>query len=487
MKTYLDGNQRSGTSFVAHAAGFSCHGRISRQFIKFSGSLSVFLTVCIILLTGCKTASKAAITPDKPVSSPMGQSPDEIDQVNQEKAEEEFSIPSESSPARMREGDAEADIKSRNPSEELSDPDIALDPPVSVPRRLRRSRVAPRALAQSPLPSPPAPVAEEAQPSLLTETEENRIIPEDPEPEAVEQPERIPPEQPAAVVNSKPQAEGSSDGPAGTTVEQDSSDSPPEQEESSQETSPIAEVTSEITEGDQILVELPGRGWIFLGAPNVEFIEKTNTQDGEAFRLKIGEGEGTYRLAFQRQNFSTGETEEGEVVVEAVEDDGEESTTSDDSSEETAQSTELELQDGDGEQHSGSNEITVNENDIENENQQSGTDSDFIARLDEAVKDGDTENITNTANQILENNGQNLPAAMELLENYVLGFSGDEAWRAAVLMMLARMYENEEQVRDMKKALSLYETVITDFPLSSYIEQAERRKRYINRHFIEIR
>ncbi len=489
------------------------------------GALLFLILVSGLFFSSCKTPP--ALTPDAPAPPPTESEPPGTETAVSDT--ETLEPPESDRPVPVSEGAKAPDISSASPDRELSRPEFAPDPQVAVPRRLRREPLPSRAFSQPVIPAPPVPAPEERETPGTAASD-----PEDRTPEDVVGPGEdleagtVPPSETPSVPDRPSAAPSVPDEPVepdplpGGTEDTESPSQPADPEPSATQTVPepeesegpdpsavpgpadtavppagdgdavddaLAELTAEIDEGNRIAVELPGTGWIFLGAPGVEFIEKVTTPGGESFILLVNEGPGTYRLAFQRQDFSAGTTEEGDVIVDAVPQD----------------ETGTELPDGtvpaepiepeEPETPELTEELTEEEPvaspdepsdpQIESPEPPGITETSPLALLDDAVSRDDPEEAEAAAARIIEQG--DVADALRFLESYVNSFTGDDEWRAALLMVLARMYETDPDVRNMRKALGLYNRVIDDFPLSGYREEAGERTRYINRHFIEIR
>ncbi len=75
-------------------------------------------------------------------------------------------------------------------------------------------------------------------------------------------------------------------------------------------------------------------------------------------------------------------------------------------------------------------------------------------------------------------------SAIAMGENALLLYpEGTAAW----YILMARLYEHDGPTRNIRRALAYYEKVLSDFPASSEVPEAERRIRYIERFFYGIR
>lgn len=475
------------------------------------GMGALLLTVLFsILFFSCKTPPE--LTPDTPAPPPGEAEPPDPGTALTDT--ETLEPPETDSPAAVPEDADPPDLPSKPADTEVTRPEFAPDPQVAVPRRIRRAPLPSRALSQPAIPVPPDPVPEQPEPPETAAADPDAEPPpgpaglgEDSQADTPPPAETPPvPDQPAAApsVPEEPSPDGADrvEPPAQPvtpeppetpdvpgTEEPDEPDVPsvsdpavPSGDDEDRIDEALAALTAEIDEGNRIAVELPGTGWIFLGAPGVEFIEKVTTPDGESFILLVNEGPGTYRLAFQRQDFSAGTTEEGDVIVDAVPQDetGTElpggTASVDPEAGDLPETTEL----------TEAEPVTPPGEPVDPQvasPEESGASP--LALLDDAVSRDDPEEAEAAAARIIEQG--DVADALRFLETYVNSFTGDDEWRAALLMVLARMYETDPEVRNMRKALALYNRVIDDFPLSGYREEAQERGRYINRHFIEIR
>ncbi|HOV38131.1 MAG TPA: hypothetical protein PLG79_05365, partial [Spirochaetales bacterium] len=82
----------------------------------------------------------------------------------------------------------------------------------------------------------------------------------------------------------------------------------------------------------------------------------------------------------------------------------------------------------------------------------------------------------------------NLEEAVEALDQYLASEPGKQlpnfdAW----CFTLANLYETEPKVKNVKKALYYYDKICENYPLSAYWEEANRRRKYIQQNFFDIR
>jgi tetratricopeptide (TPR) repeat protein len=59
--------------------------------------------------------------------------------------------------------------------------------------------------------------------------------------------------------------------------------------------------------------------------------------------------------------------------------------------------------------------------------------------------------------------------------------------RDSLLFRLAQLLELPGEARDLKRALSLYEEILRDYPLSRHWDVSSTRTEYLRRHFFDIR
>ncbi len=79
-----------------------------------------------------------------------------------------------------------------------------------------------------------------------------------------------------------------------------------------------------------------------------------------------------------------------------------------------------------------------------------------------------------------------LMTAVELLETYALKYPrGDDV--DYVYFTLGTLYEKKSNIQDVEKAINYYTIVTEEFPASQYWLQAEDRKKYLKRAFLQIR
>ena len=87
--------------------------------------------------------------------------------------------------------------------------------------------------------------------------------------------------------------------------------------------------------------------------------------------------------------------------------------------------------------------------------------------------------------QALYKNGRT-KFAVELLNTYIKRYLNGK-YADAVYYYLGNLYENDREIRDLKKSLAFYKKVYNEYTGSAYYSSAYSRIEYIKRHFFDIR
>jgi soluble cytochrome b562 len=222
--------------------------------------------------------------------------------------------------------------------------------------------------------------------------------------------------------------------------------------ESAPSVEPLSRITAEV--GKTIRIILPGIGWIFLGEKEspgkVRYLGKEVSDDTTSFSFSVSAA-GETQLQFQKQDLIAKKISYESVIVSAgVERDPKQAVPTESAPQEKA------LAQSDEEKSAGVKEAGIKE-----------TDLDHIERL---LQEG------------------NLEEAVKALDQYLASEPGKQlrnfdAW----CFTLANLYETEPKVKDIKKAFYYYNKICENYPLSAYWEEANRRRKYIQQNFFDIR
>ncbi len=245
--------------------------------------------------------------------------------------------------------------------------------------------------------------------------------------------------------------------------------------------------------GEEVSVELPGLGWIYLGSEDPgapELRRRTHHAESTEFVFRT-RGEGTHRLRFQRQDLSLGAQETQELLL---------NTLPTDASARLSQEAQSELPE-DAPAERGTTDIS--ESDLP---QQSGIDM-TPETLHQALEQSLLEERDTDAERFLQQlldagyvpeagllreaaerraaRGE-IGGAIDLLEQHLIEYPSRNG-RDRVHYLLGSLYEADSERRDLRKSRSHYEVVVTEYPRSRYLDDSQRRINYQNRHFFEIR
>ncbi|MFP4363399.1 MAG: hypothetical protein ACLFR1_05975 [Spirochaetia bacterium] len=95
------------------------------------------------------------------------------------------------------------------------------------------------------------------------------------------------------------------------------------------------------------------------------------------------------------------------------------------------------------------------------------------------------EDLLVSAGVFFEDQG-NVPQAQSLLEQWLTSYEGNDN-TDYVIYRLARLYEGQSDVRNIRRSLALYQKLVDEYPISQYWDTASQRVRYLQRHYFYIR
>ncbi|MDC7224801.1 MAG: hypothetical protein PQJ60_13730 [Spirochaetales bacterium] len=241
-----------------------------------------------------------------------------------------------------------------------------------------------------------------------------------------------------------------------------------EREEENEQAAPLREES--FPAGEAALVVLEGTDWLYLRekeGEKVNFSDRTVMDGQTLFSFKFPQ-EGQYILVFQRQDFSTGDSEQEEILVHATEPASEPQLSSalgvDDSTGEEGAPLEPSFE----EREETASDLPVS--DVSEEKQSpSQAVSAAVARLEE-----------------IEENPDKVEETLDLLE-FLMDAASDDEELAGYYYRLARTLEMNTRFQDLRKAYEIYGYIEDTFFLTDYYDLAVDRLRYLDRHFFKLR
>jgi hypothetical protein len=205
------------------------------------------------------------------------------------------------------------------------------------------------------------------------------------------------------------------------------------------------------------LVILEGSDWFYLkekDGESLDFVDRTVMDGKTIFSFEFPE-KGRFTLVFQRQDLSSGDTEEGELKV-IVQDMLPESTSLD---EEEAPDSGQDLV----EEDSGDNEEKVQEK----------TNIPSVAAAEERLDE-------------IEEDPDRVEETIDLLE-FLMDAASDDESLAEYYYRMARILEMNTRFQDLRKSYEIYQYIVDTFFLTDYYDLSIERLRYLDRHFFKLR
>ncbi|TVR92880.1 MAG: hypothetical protein EA428_03200 [Spirochaetaceae bacterium] len=262
--------------------------------------------------------------------------------------------------------------------------------------------------------------------------------------------------------------------------------------EAEQSSAPARELDTRV--GEEVSVELPGLGWIYLGSDEPgapELLRRTHHSETTEFVFRT-RGEGSHRLRFQRQDLALGSQETQDLVLNArpIDDSvrlsqealGEDAPLEGPEIDAERDSSELDgsgarIADMSPEELHAALELSLQEGrDIEAE--------EILQRLLDAGYVPEASLLRAGAERRAERG--EIGGAIDLLEQYLVEYPS-RSGRDHVHYLLGSLYEADSEYRNMRESQRHYGIVVNEYPRSRYINASQRRLNYQNRHFFEIR
>lgn len=256
--------------------------------------------------------------------------------------------------------------------------------------------------------------------------------------------------------------------------------------------------------GEEVSVELPGLGWIYLGSDDPEAPElqmRTHHAETTEFVFRT-RGEGTHRLRFQRQDLALGSQETQELLLNTLPMEDLVRLRQDATDDEAAAETAL---GGDAGVDSPGDDTGVDSSE-DGQLETSSTDmspEDLHAALELSLLEGHDNEAEEMLQRLLDagyvpeatllreaavrraDRGE-IGGAIDLLEQYLVEYPS-RTGRDRVHYLLGSLYEADSERRDLRESRTHYGVVVNEFPRSQYLDESQRRINYQNRHFFEIR
>ncbi|MCA1755634.1 MAG: hypothetical protein LC641_13260 [Spirochaeta sp.] len=255
-----------------------------------------------------------------------------------------------------------------------------------------------------------------------------------------------------------------------------------------QSSAPTRELNAGV--GEEVSVELPGLGWIYLGSDDSgapELRRRIHHAETTEFVFRT-HGEGTHRLQFQRQDLTLGSEETQDLVLNTVpvEDlaNVEQDAFSEDESMEDAgvDSSEPERP----EESAADMSPRAMHEELENALLE-GRDSEAEELLQRLLDAGylPEAGLLQEAAERRAERGE-IGGAIDLLEQRLSEYPSRNG-RDRVHYLLGSLYEADSDRRNMQESRLHYSVVVNEYPRSRYLDESQRRINYQNRHFFEIR
>ncbi len=220
-----------------------------------------------------------------------------------------------------------------------------------------------------------------------------------------------------------------------------------------------ADVSGEV--GKAVKVALPGIGWIFLGdqenSGKIRYQGKA-VQEGNTVFSFIAYTAGNYTLKFQQQDLTVNSVRQNEVSLKI--------------DPPKAQSAEKDSRTPDGSPRPGASKT-------------GGDELGAAATGGKAAGFDDLPSDDERMRKLLEQGRTR--EALDEIERFLVEKGGTLANIDEWYVRLARLYENDRELRNMKKALWYYEKLRDGFPMSRYWDEADGKSRYIRRNFFDIK
>ena len=211
--------------------------------------------------------------------------------------------------------------------------------------------------------------------------------------------------------------------------------------------------------GKALKVALPGTGWIYLGdeenAGKIRYQGKDFAGGNTVFSF-LAYSAGNYTLKFQQQDLAINSVRQNDVQVKV-------------DPPKTPPATPL--AGWNNSKRTGSVSGAKEPKAVPGETTRDPADGPETEeeKMEKLLKDGKTRE------------------ALEEIERFIVDKGKTLANLDEWFIRLARLYETDRELKNMKKALWYYEKLRDSFPMSSYWDEADRRSRYIRRNFFDIR
>ena len=227
---------------------------------------------------------------------------------------------------------------------------------------------------------------------------------------------------------------------------------------------------------EKLDISLDGQGWIYLPEDSNKSIEYSGRKftDARTIYTFIPKNEGDYILRFQYQDLSSNIFNVEEIDLKIVKIDGENldnnailPSVSDNINLEEAENFDLEV---------SVNKMIMNR------------DASGLALLVPDLLNSKIDSVTNKLPEIAEllYNELYFVTAASILETLILDDSitpGSDYF----LYLLGKIYEKDSSLRNEKKSVEFYKTLIDNYPASIYWEDSQDRYRFLKRRYIDIR
>lgn len=244
---------------------------------------------------------------------------------------------------------------------------------------------------------------------------------------------------------------------------------------------------AENTVGEELLVRLPGEGWLYLGeegqSEHVRFLSQREQQGETLFRFRIGRP-GEYELQFQRQELFSGRV--AEHILQVAASDGSSNRSRQEAAGRLAEDTGGVAGDG------VPGETALDHGEAEGAVGELRWPEEFAT---EALLENPQETLRRTREsekydavslaEMIARRGD-ARGAIRLLEAYQ-GEEEREVELDEVWFRMAQLLEKEAQARDLRRSVALYERIVDEYPLSDYYEASRQRAEHLKRHFFLVR
>jgi hypothetical protein len=240
----------------------------------------------------------------------------------------------------------------------------------------------------------------------------------------------------------------------------------------------VTSVTRTVGVGETFSVRLPGPGWLYLGeADGVEYRDRRAAADAVTFTFRLLADPGEESLRFEAQDLRSGRIRRHTELV-VPEPSGRATSASQPPSDATSPvDSRVAGQAGPAQGGQGTDDTLSQPEGAGS----TGDTADEGVAGSEALSPERDLSLAEAARLAAEGDRA---AAVALIEEMRVAGLGNED---ELLFRLAGILEEEWEGRDLRRSRSIYQEIVSGFPLSVYRRPSQRRIEYLDRHFFLIR